>query len=328
MQITEVAEQVYLVPIPIPIPLKTVNCYALRGPDGWTLVDAGFHDPGAEAAWREAMQRLGIRRGDVEQLLITHYHPDHYGGAGWLQQETGAPVVRMPEQDAAILDRIWNPSQGEGAVLAAFFRRHGMPADVAEAIIQHHITHQGLVEPRAAITHPIAEGEEVRMGGRRFQSIWTPGHTDGLMVYLDPDDGLCLVNDMLLVKITPNVPLWPWGSPNPLGAFLDSLEQLTRIPARLGLPGHRALIADVPGRAREIIEHHGERLQKVLALCQVAGDRGITGWELSRGIFGDQPTIHNTRFAMAEALAHAEYLALREQLHRLEDDGTIRYRHP
>lgn len=89
---TEVTPDIYLVQIPIPIPLKYVNCYLFRGPSGWTLVDTGFHDELAEAAWPRALADLGIRTQDINRILVTHYHPDHFGAAGWLQQLTGAPA--------------------------------------------------------------------------------------------------------------------------------------------------------------------------------------------------------------------------------------------
>lgn len=327
MQIAAVADGIFRIPIPVPIPLRWVNCYALKGPDGWTLVDTGFHDPGAEAAWREAMGRLGIRPGDVEQILVTHYHPDHLGAAGWLQAVTGAPVVRMPERDAALVPVVWDRRGEQAGNLVAFLRRHGMPAEVAEVVREQHLQHGCLLEPLPARLQPIADGEELRIGGRRMQAIWMPGHSEGLMVFLDLEDGLCLLSDMLLMKITPNVALWPWGIPDPLAAFLESLDRMARLPVRLGLTGHRDLIPDVPGRAREIREHHARRLEEVRVLCRAAGPRGLTGWELSRGLFGDQSSIHNQRFAMAEALAHAEHLVQRGELVREEEEGgTVRYR--
>lgn len=323
MVINEVAPDVYLVPIPIPVPLKSVNAYALRGAHGWTLVDTGFHDEVAEATWRAAFRDLGIGPGDVEQILVTHLHPDHFGAAGWLQELTGAPVL-MHAPEVPHAERVWDPERQQGDHLIAFFRSHGMPAERAEVIGSHQRRQQNLVAPLPRVT-PVPPGSVIRLGRRRFRVIWTPGHTDGLAVFLSEEDGLLLANDMVLMKITPNIPLWPGINPDPLGSFLGSLRQVAGLPVRQALPGHRLEIPDVPGRCAEIAGHHAERLTRVL---EIAGPRGATGWDVSLALFGDLPDLHQTRFAMAEGLSHLEYLARRERLRRHDEDGVIRYALP
>jgi glyoxylase-like metal-dependent hydrolase (beta-lactamase superfamily II) len=56
-----------------------VNCFLLRGPGGITLVDAGTGTAWGEAYGhaRTALEKLGVRREDVDRVLITHLHGDH-----------------------------------------------------------------------------------------------------------------------------------------------------------------------------------------------------------------------------------------------------------
>ena len=76
------------------MPLRLVNCYLLQGPGAeWAVVDAAMHDENSEGAWLSAFGRLGIDPRHVSKLLVTHYHPDHYGAAGWLQAITGAELA-------------------------------------------------------------------------------------------------------------------------------------------------------------------------------------------------------------------------------------------
>lgn len=321
MAIYEVLTDLFLVPIPIPVPLKVVNAYVLKGAHGWTIVDTGFHDEVAEATWQEAFRTLGFGPRDVEQILVTHLHPDHYGAAGWLQALTGAPVL-MHAPEVPLADLVWDPAQEQGPAQAQFFRRHGMPAQRAAALGEHQLRQQARVSPRPRLT-PVPTHAELTLGSRRFRVIHAPGHTDGLAVFLCEAEGILLANDMVLPKITPNVPLWPRLNQDPLGSFLDSLQRVAALPARRTLPGHRHEIPDLPGRCQEIIAHHGQRLEHVLRI--VAGAGGATGWEVSLALFGDLPDLHQTRFAMAEALSHLEYLARRERLGRREEDGVIRY---
>lgn len=302
---TEVAAGIYQVPIPIPIPLRYVNCYLMRGPSGWTLVDTGFHDDLARAAWPRALAELAIRPQDITQILLTHYHPDHVGAAGWLQQLTGAPTY-LPEPEAEQFDRFWGEGSATiGARLTALFAAEGMDEDEARAIGQHHLKQFELVKPLPAV-RPLADGSRITLGGAEYEVIWTPGHSDGLAVFWNPTDSILLANDMLLATITPNVSIWPGCRPNPLADYLASLERVAALGARLALTGHRSLIHDVAGRAAEIADHHADRLGKVAA---AAGPDGATAWEICQRIFPVAGlTLHQVRFAMAETLAHLVYL--------------------
>jgi glyoxylase-like metal-dependent hydrolase (beta-lactamase superfamily II) len=301
---TEAAPGIFLVPIPIPIPLKYVNCYLCRGPSGWTLVDAGFHDALAEDAWPRAMADIGIRPQDIDRIVITHYHPDHLGGAGWLQQLTGAPAY-LPETEISQVEQFWGGGMaGLAGDLRAFFAAEGMPAELAAAIEQHHHHQWGNVQPMAQLT-PIPLDAPFRIGAAEYEVLWTPGHSDGLAVFWDAATGILIANDMILDKITPNVSLWPHCRPNPLADYLTSLAKVEALGAKLALPGHRNIITDVSGRAAAIRVHHDQRL----ALMEAACGAGATAWEVCERVFTPATlSIHQVRFAMSETLAHLVYL--------------------
>lgn len=312
-----ITEDIYLVQIPIPVPLRFVNCYLIRGTNGWSIVDTGFHDEGAEAAWQQAFTALSIQPSDVTTILITHYHPDHYGAAGWLQQLTGAPVY-MHDREIPAVDGFWQAGT-MGAAVSRFFVQHGLDATIGAQLALHHQSQRALTQPGAELT-PLSEGEQILLGDRLFTLLWCPGHSDGLATFWCEADQLLLANDLILQKITPNVTLWPDGRPNPLQDYLTSLERIKALPAKLALTGHRQMITDLAGRAQEIQAHHADRLAKMEALLGT----GATGWEMCQRFFQvDQYSLHQIRFAMGETLAHLEYL--RSQ-NRIAFDGR-RY-HP
>jgi glyoxylase-like metal-dependent hydrolase (beta-lactamase superfamily II) len=310
-----------MVPIPIPIPLKYVNCYLCRGTSGWTLVDAGFHDALAADAWPRAFADIGLRPQEIDRIVVTHYHPDHLGGAGWLQELTGAPAF-MHDRELRQVELFWGGGMAAQAeALRAFFAGYGMPEETAAAIARHHHHQFANVEPLPKLT-PVAAGEHLRIGAAEYEVIWAPGHSDGLAIFWDPNAGNLLANDMILDKITPNVSLWPDCRPNPLEDYLASLTLVEAMGAKLALTGHRNLITDVSGRAAAIRQHHAERLARMEAFC-AARPGGATAWEVTEEVF--QPatlTIHQVRFAMSETLAHLVYM---EQEGRLRRSGDNRF---
>jgi len=321
--VQELLPGVYQLAMPIPVPLKVVNLYLLPGRTGWTVVDTGFHTPETEARWRLALARLGIGFEDLEAIVVTHHHPDHMGAAGWLQAQSGAPVL-MLRQEIPQAERFWRPGTQAGEAISAFFQDHGMPKEVAAPLAPHHQEQVERVAPFPEIT-PVDPGQELRLGRWRFEVLWTPGHAEGLMVLWEPEARFLLGNDLVLATITPNISLWPFAAENPLAQYLASLRQVAPLPARWVLPGHREPIQDLAGRVREIEGHHRERLARVEAIVQVLERAGrlATGWAVNLELFGPQPDLFRTRFAMAETLAHLEYLVLHGRLQRVEGDGAM-----
>lgn len=320
MDMHEPAPGLYCIQVPIPSPLGHVNCWLARGGDGWTIVDTGFHTPEAESAWLEAFRRLRMAPRDVARIIVTHYHPDHYGAAGWLQEITGAPVL-MHEPEAATAQRIWSGQlQSQFGV---FFREHGVPSALMEPLARLGQQNLARTQPAPRITH-LREGDRIPIGDRRFEVLWTPGHTDGLIVLWNADEGILLADDMVLSPISPNISATPAAGPDPLGAYLASLERVGRIPARITLTGHRRPIPDLAARCTELRTHHRDRLAQTL---QLVGD-GATGWQVGQGLFGQLiNSTANLMFALGETVAHLEYLRARGHLERCrDDDGVLRYR--
>lgn len=315
---------VYLVEMPIPVPLRVVNVYLLPGPRGWTVVDTGFHTPETEDRWRMVLDHLGIGFGDLAAIVVTHYHPDHIGCAGWLQEQSGAPVL-MLRQEIPQAERFWRPGNSAGAAIAAFFQAHGMPVSTADPLTGHHLEQVARVAPFPRIT-PVDPGQELHLGRWRFQVLWTPGHAEGLMVLWEPDARFLLADDMILADITPNISLWPFSTESPLEQYLASLGRIAALPARLVLPGHREPIRDLAGRAAEIVVHHRERLDRVEAIVRELEQAGrgapVTGWQVNLELFGPQPDLFRSRFAMAETLAHLDYLARHGRLTQEEGSGS------
>ncbi|NNJ09609.1 MBL fold metallo-hydrolase [Chloroflexales bacterium ZM16-3] len=313
------APDIIQVQLPLPFALRSVNCYLLRDPDGWTIIDAGLHTPDGEAAWRSAFDKLDIKPRDIRRIVLTHFHPDHYGMAGWLQSISDAPVLISP-RDAEQTREVWEIPEGSPDPTLAHFDSHGVPTELTGTIV-------GVVESlrEATLPHPelslIAAGEQIAMGGRAFTAIHAPGHSDGQLIFFAEKDSLMLCGDHVLMKITPHIGWWPNSEPNPLGRYMDSIQSLEPLPVRLALSGHRQQIDDWAGRLRELREHHEERLE---AMEEAVGE-SATAYEVATRVFPvERYTPHEIRFAVAETIAHLELLVVRGSMRRAEGE-VIRY---
>lgn len=308
--ITHISDDIVQVQIPLPYKLNIVNCYLLRGDRGWTLLDTGLNTAPARAQWKTAMRALRIVPDDIEKIVLTHMHPDHYGLAGWWQQAAEAPTpVYLPEREkpqAQVFYRRANTALYHQWMLDCGIDR--VTVDTIESALQ---STRDLTQPHPVQQAYLREDATVLLGARRCRSIHAPGHSDGQLIFYHEAEKLMFCGDHVLMKITPNIGSWPHTQPDPLGRFLSSLQELTAMDVRLALPGHRALITDWRGRIEELIAHHQWRLR--LALEAIDGGAQTVLAIAARLFPLERLTPHEWRFAMAEALAHLDCLREREQ---------------
>ena len=301
MDIKLLDDQNYRVAIPIPFPMKYIYCYLLKNDNGYTLIDTGLNYKKAVEAWEEVFSALKIVPTEIHTIILTHFHPDHSGLSGWMQQRTGAKVY-MSSTDLKMLQLAF----GEGIIqerqIEELLVNHGVPTKLREEIKVNLENIKKNVQPIATI-QPIKE-KELLLDHRMWKVIETPGHSEGHLCFYQEQDKLLIAGDMVLDKITPNISLWPGGSKRPLNDYLESLEKLRMLPINEAWPGHGDVIYNVSQRIDEIIQHHKNRLQKISELVS-----NKSGFEITSKLFEERElNAHQWRFAIAETLAHLEYL--------------------
>jgi len=317
--VTRHRENLIQVRVPLPFPLRYVNAYLLKGVSGYTVIDPGLHTRDAEEAWEAALRELGIDYDQVEQVVLTHYHPDHYGMAGWFQERSGAPVL-LSETGCRLAALLWGPEQPMTRLLVDCFAQHGMPAAELEEIEKHMTGFVQSVSPQPSLT-PLRAGEPVRLGDRSYEAIETPGHAAGHLCFYDRESREMLCGDHVMPQISPNVSYMPDVEENPLRAYLASLAEIGSVPVSIAYPGHREPFERFGERAAELIEHHHERLAGMVERLRTP----MTAYALCRAVFGYRLSSHQLRFALAETIAHTVYLESEGRVSSQETDGVIVY---
>lgn len=304
---------IHLHRIPLPFRLNHVNTWLVKEEHGYTVIDTGLNHPDAEAAWAKVLAEHPIRR-----IIITHYHPDHYGYAGRLQALTGAEVW-MSKRDQEMAREIWSHKH------LTFFEQHylacGLSKELARRLSENITGFSRYVLPHPEVTRFLADGDELELGGHRYEVIAVPGHAEGMLNFYNRKHGLLIAADHVLPKITPNISYWFMGEPNPLARYLQSLNKIQAYPIQLVLPSHGSPFTNVQQRIDEIISHHQKRLDLALAATR----QPATVYEVNEQLFSQGLTEHELRFAIGETIAHLEYLVYKQQVRKFMKDGQWFY---
>lgn len=292
--VEEIGGGIHRVTHRLPFALDHVHCYAVAGSDGWTIVDTGLAYK-AEHRWREAFEALGHPH--VRRIVITHYHPDHLGGSATLAELTGAEEILQGRLDAEIAKRVYTDAED-----VVSFRRYladqGMPADEVDETVR---SERKLIVPPAVPTRLLDEGDAITIGDDEYAVLHLPGHADGHIALYHERSGRVFGGDVLLSDITPNVATLHHSEPDPLGRYLATLDRVVALEPSLVCSGHHRAIDDPAGRAREIRDHHAERLDETEAALRAGAS---TPYEVARRIWGPRLSVHELRFAVGETVSH------------------------
>lgn len=274
-----------------------------------TLVDTGISMPDVRADLEGGLDTAGIDVSDVEQVLLTHWHEDHAGLAGWIQAESGA-TVRAHADDVPLIEGGSDARAAMETRQRALFTEWGMPDEPRRELLDFTSGFDDARGSPADVT-PFEDGERFRAGGHEIEAVHLPGHAAGLSGFVIPNDGIdreeseLFSGDALLPHYTPNVGGADVRVDRPLAKYLKTLTRIVDREFAVAWPGHRDPIDDPSARAREIAIHHRERTERVVEILREHGP--VDAWTVSSRLFGTLSEIHILH-GPGEAYAHLDHL--------------------
>lgn len=308
--------------MPTPYAVGPVNAYLIEA-EPLTLVDAGINTPQARNAMWLELAAAGYFPESIEQILITHAHPDHYGLVGDLQEASHAAVFFPAKEITRVRDKQMLFEVGRLLVEA------GMPLELLFKMDQ-----QRRKDPRSGMRHdevvPIEDGDTFRFaseeGDFMLTALHMPGHTGGHMVFHEPETGTLFAGDQLLPDVSPNPLLEPsLDEPGErrrsLKEYLASLEDMQGLGLQLAYPGHGDVIEDPKRLIDRTIEHHLKRKRKV---GEMLTDEGVTPYELACEMY-PRAKDYDVFLAVSEIVAHLD-LVVEDGGARIEPrEGIVHY---
>jgi glyoxylase-like metal-dependent hydrolase (beta-lactamase superfamily II) len=324
-KVVEVHPGIYEIFLPLPMRPTIINVYLVDCHGAWALIDTGMNSPESVRTLEDAFAQVGIKLEDLDALIATHHHIDHFGASGVIRQRSHAATYVHPleVERASRMLMFGKMGPGDRPESRAFFMMHGFPIEQYPPTgMRPAWMGTSMYTPVTEPEHPTGDGDLIKVGDRTFEVIWTPGHSPGHNVMYLRKEKVLIVGDHLLPKITPHVGIYPDNPEgNPLGDFINSQLKVQRFDVEKVLPAHGGVYSDHRHRANQIIEHHRYREAEMLDLVK---QRPKTAFEVAQEVFGgEERPIFHVMAATFETLAHLQLSCIEGRARKIERDNKV-----
>ena len=231
-ELIQVAERSYYIQSPAKIGLVKLNEQDI------CLIDSG-NDKDAGRKVRQILDANGWR---LTMIYNTHSNADHIGGNKYLQGQTGCKIYAPGIDCAFTRHPVLEPSFLYGGYPCKELRHKFLMAQESDA---QELTQESLPEG--------------------FEIIPLPGHFFDMVGFRTPDDVVYLADCLSSRKTLDKYQI---GFIYDVAAYLDTLEMVKSLRAKMFVPAHAAASEDVADLAQYNIDKVLEIADKITGICQ------------------------------------------------------------
>jgi glyoxylase-like metal-dependent hydrolase (beta-lactamase superfamily II) len=255
---------IYKFTLPTPFAVGPVNVYLIKS-DVLTLVDAG---PKTAEAWNTLqlyLKELGYTPNDIEQVILTHHHPDHVGLLDYLPKSIriighwrNDPWLK---KEPAFVENVNHYFQN-------FYTHLGLPQQGEF----NYFSNSQIYSCTSALTEQVKEGDGIA-GLPGWTVIETPGHAQSHIALLHENDGMLLGGDHVIDHISSNPILEPPYSdkedrPRPQIDYNQSLQKCLELDISVILAGHGKNVENKDKLIKDRLSQQKKRAHRVLAMLE------------------------------------------------------------
>jgi glyoxylase-like metal-dependent hydrolase (beta-lactamase superfamily II) len=327
-QLAQAAEAgIHRLAIPTPFRVGRINAYLIED-SPLTLIDSGPNSAKALDELEQALATRGHRVEDIELLIVSHQHLDHFGLAQILARRSGAEVAAL-DTLAPYLAGYSEQADADDAFAQGIMLRHGIPPEVVTALRSVSAGFRGW-GAAVEVTRPLRDGGELKLRDRTLKVLHRPGHSPSDTVFFDESRSILLAADHLIKHISSNPLLArPLGNeaeytgprPQALLTYIDSLQKTRAMELSLVLPGHGPPLVGHAELIDERMRMHERRKAKILRLIEA---QPRTAHEIAHELWGNV-AVTQAYLTLSEVLGHVDLLLADGSVVEVERDGVVSF---
>jgi glyoxylase-like metal-dependent hydrolase (beta-lactamase superfamily II) len=302
-----------------------VNAYLFAGRTV-TLLDTGTLK--SVHVLEHRLNQIGYTFSDIDQIILSHGHIDHYGAARKIVEGSTSPVtVIAHEEDKTLIEHGLEVPREQ---FLKYYRLMGVPLIFQVSLLLVRWIFLSMAE-NCRVDKFLSDGQKILMGDYEATVIETPGHTRGsISLYLEKE-GILFPGDHILGHITPNAFVMleaDFDLPRRMSQveFYDSLQKIEDIAPRIVYPAHGEPIHDVGSIITMFREQFNLRQNNIMTI--LAGGE-YTVYQLGRKLF---PDISGKRLPLevflmvSEVYTHLQVLQMEDRVDSYLNKGALYYR--
>jgi glyoxylase-like metal-dependent hydrolase (beta-lactamase superfamily II) len=300
---TEWKDGIAKITVPTPFAVGDVNVYLIKG-ERLTLIDAGVK---TEQSWNSLTAQMGeldLSPADIEQVILTHHHPDHVGMLDFFPDSLEVYGHHLNER--------WiHPTEAFFQEQEEFFRVHflefGLPEEYFSLVSKLRKTLK--YSCNRPLTGYLVEGMRP-IGLPEWQVIETPGHAQSQIALFREKDGILIGGDLILAHISPNPLLEPPAPgeterPKPQLQHNDSMKKLLSYPIQCVYTGHGEEVYNLAELVEKRLTRQHERAMTIHGWLK---EEQLTVFEICKRLF---PSVYQRELMLtiSETVAQLDYLS-------------------
>lgn len=305
--------------VPTPFAVGDVNMYLVKG-DALTLIDAGVKAKEAWDTFTFQLSQLGYTPEDIEQVVLTHHHPDHVGFLDWLPDDVNiyghpycVPWLKENEEFFAAHDQFY----------FQLFQEFGIEGEFPVLLKKWKAPLKfGAYRP---ITDTIQEKDQIP-GLTDWTVLETPGHAQSHLSFYRERDGILIAGDHVLATISSNPLLEPplvvgEERPMPQLQYNASLKKLLEYNITMTYTGHGVDVAKVHPLIERRLQRQHDRAMQVKEMLK---ESPLTTYGICMRLF---PAVYQKELGLtlSETTAQLDYLLSIDEIQKRIDEKGVAY---
>lgn len=310
--------------LPTPFELGSVNCYLIDA-DEVTLVDAGVASEEATNVFYRRLEAAGYSVSEIDRLLLTHPHVDHFGLAAQIKDESGAQVYAHADATGT-LSAFEDRMEREREYLLPILRSMGVPDEVADSMVSAPAAADDDLWEPVETDIAVTEGDTIDIG-LELTVVETPGHCTPSISFVDETSNRAWVGDHILEEFIPLPllmldPSTDESRTRSLPDYLEGLAEMKRFDLDIAYSGHGDPVTDVDARINEVIDQCQTSAEEAAEIVRSKGP--LTAYQVQQNRYPNRPP-EQTPGLLSTTIGHLDILEKEGRVEVTERDGQLYY---